>query len=189
MVQQFSSGYEQSNFYPTTGASSGYGGMHAPVPQEVTYDQNPIYSNSFGVHSMEQPRNFVPMDHGGLNNMNQGRPYGSMDSGFSQTKVEQPRQFGSMDSGFTHGMPDQNYNLHQTSGFTMPQNYASAPPVTSGYQVSNMLGISEAGYGFTPMAVNSGQPYQQVAMSRGQGSASSYGQSPQNVPNYYGHQS
>jgi hypothetical protein len=192
MVQQFSSGYEQSGFYPTTGASSGYGTMHAPVPQEVTYDQNPMYP-SFGVHPMEQPRNFVPMDHGGLNTMNQGRPYGSMDSGFPQAKVEQPRQFGSMDSGFTHGMPDQNYNLHQTSGFTMPQNYASAPPVTSGYPASNMLGISEAGYGFTPMAVNSGQPYQQVPMSRAQGSASSYGHSPQNVPqnvpNYYGHQS
>ena len=188
VVQQFSSGFDQSNFYPTTGPPTGYS-MHAPVPQEVTYDQNPMYPNEFGVHPMGQPRGFVPMGNDGLNNMNQARQFGSIDSNFSHTKVEQPRQFGSMDSGFSNTMPDHNYNLHQTSGFTVPQNYASAPPVTSGYQAPNMLGISQAGFDFNTMAVNGGQPFQQVPMSRAQGSASSFGHSPQNVPNYYGHQS
>jgi hypothetical protein len=163
------------------------------VPQEVTYNHSPnLYSSNFGVQHMEPPRGFVPMDHNGLNNMNQARTFGSLDSGFTPTKMEQPRQFGSMDSGFSHGLPEQNYNLHQTSGFTMPQNFASAPPVTSGYQAPNMLGISQAGFDFNTMAVNGGQQqqtFQQVPMSRAQGSASPYGHSPQNVQNYYGQHS
>jgi hypothetical protein len=194
MAQQFSSGFDQSAFYQTTGPSTAYD-MHAPVPQEViSYEHSPnMYSNNFGVQHMEPPRGFVPMDHNGLNNVNQARPFGSLDSGFTQTKMEQPREFGSMDSGFSHGLPDQSYNLHQTSGFTMPSNFASAPPVTSGYQApNNMLGISQAGYDFSTMAVNGGQqPFQQqqVPMSRAQGSPSSYGHSPQNVQNYYGQHS
>lgn len=181
--QQFS-GFDQSNYYPAQGPPRGYG-MQAP--QDVTFDQHSMYSNTYGVHPMEQPRGFVPMSHNGLNNMGQARQFGSVDAGFTQTKMEQPRQFGSVDSGFS--VPEHNYNLQQTSGFTMPQNFASAPPVTSGYQAPNMLGISQAGFDFNPMAVNGGQPFQQVPMSRAQGSASSYGHSPQNVPNYYGHQS
>jgi hypothetical protein len=188
MGQQFSSGFDQSSFYTAPSPARGYG-MQPQVPQEVTYDQNSMFSNTFGVHPIDQPRSFVPMNHNGLNNMNQGRPFGSMDSGFTQTKVEQPRQFGSMDSGFSNMMPEHNYNSQQNSGFTMPPNFASAPPVTSGYQAPNILGISQAGFDFNPMAVNSGQSFQQVPMSRSQGSAASYGPSPQNVPNYYGGQS
>jgi hypothetical protein len=183
MLQQFPSGYDQANFYQAPGPARGYG-MQAP--QELTYDQNPMYSNTYGVHPMEQPRGYVPMGHNGLNNMNQGRQFGSVDSAFAQTKVEQPRQFGSVDSGFS--MPEHDYNLQQTSGFTMPQNFASAPPVTSGYPAPNMLGISQAGFGFNPIAVNGGQPFQQVPISRVQGSGSSYGHSPQSVPDFYGHQ-
>ncbi len=148
-----------------------------------------MYGNAYGVHPMEQPRSFMPMGHTSLNNMTQDRQFGSMDSGFTQTKVEPSRQFGSMDSAFSHTMPEHNYNLQQASGFTIPQTFASAAPVTSGYQASNMLGISQVEFDFNPMTVNSGQPFQQVSMSRAQGSASSYGHSPQNVPNYYDQQS
>ena len=189
MEQQFSSGFGQTSFYQTSGPSAPYG-MHAQVPQEVAYDPNhAMYPTNFGGQQMGQQRGFVPMDHG-LNNMNQARPYGSLDAGFTQTKMEQPRHFGSVDSGFSHGLAEQNYNLPQTSGFTMHQNFASAPPVTSGYQApNNMLGISQASFDYNTMAAVNGaqQPFQQVPpMNRAQGSASPYEHSPQNVPNYYG---
>ena len=183
MAQHFPSSFDQSTFYQTTGPSTAYG-MHAPVPQEVTYGHSPnMYSNNFGVQHMEPARDFVPMDHNGLNNMDQG---------FIQPKMERHREFDSMESGFSHGLPNQSYNLHQTSGFQMQQNFASLPPVTSGYQAPlNMLGISQAGFDFNPMAVNGGQqPFQQqVPMSRAQGSASPYGHSPQNGQNFYGQHS
>ena len=187
IAQQFSSGFDQPNFYTAPGPARSYG-MHPPAPQEVTYDQSSMFSNTFGAHPLEQSQGFIPMGHSGPNNMNQGRPYGSMDSAFTTAKMDQSRPYGSVDSGFSNTMADHNYNLHQTSGFTMPQNFASAPPVTAGYQAPNMLNISQAEFDFNAMAVNA-QSFQQVPMSRAQGSASSYGHSPQNVPNYYGHQS
>ncbi|KAG0650927.1 hypothetical protein D0Z07_2505 [Hyphodiscus hymeniophilus] len=188
MAQQFSSGFNQPTFYTAPGPPRGYA-MQPPVPQEINYDQNSMYQNAYGVHPMEQPRGFIPMGQTGLDNMNQGRQFGSMDSGFTQTKVEQSPQFGSMDPAFSHTMPEQNYNLQQTSGFAMPQTFASAPPVASGYQTSNMLVISQADCDFNPIAVNGGQGFQQVPISRTHGSASSYGHPPQNPANYYGQQS
>merc|ERR1712093_26267 len=119
----------------------------------------------------------------------QSRAFGSMDSGFSYPKIEQSRGFGSLDSGFSHSIPshipnqipNQNYNMQQTSGYSVPQTFSTAPPV-SGYSTSNMLGVSESGFGFDQMAVNGGQNYPQVPMSRAHGSASSYGHSPQHAP-------
>jgi hypothetical protein len=184
MAPQYS-GYDESNFYPTPGPARGLG-MQAP--QNVTYDQNTMYPNTIGVH-FQQPGTFGPMSNHGLSNMNQAQHFGTMESDFIQTKVEQTRLFGSMDSRFSSTMPEQNYNLNQTTSYTMPHIYASEPPISSSYQVSQMLGISQAGFDYNPMAVNSGQPFQQVPMSRAQGSASSYGHSPQNAPHYYGHQS
>ena len=184
-IQQFSSAFGQPSYYPRTGPIPAYG-MHAQVPQEVTYDQIPLYPGTFGSHPMQQPQGFLSM--GGLNSMHQTRPHGSMDSNFPQTKVEQSR-FGSMDSAYSHVMPEQNnYNMHQTSGFAMPQTFASAPPVSSDYQ-TNMLGTSQPEFDFHPLATNGPQQSQQVPMSRAPGSASSYGASPQNSPQYYGHQS
>jgi len=188
MVQQFSSGFDQSSFYTAPGPGRAYS-MQPPAPQEVSYDQTSMYSNTYGVHPMEQLRNFIPMDHSGLDDINQGQQFSSIDSGYTQAKVGQPRQFGSMDSAYSNTMSEPNYNMQQTSSFTMPQNFASAPPVTSGYQAPNMLGISQAGFDFNPMAVNGGQPYQQVPISRAQGNASPYDHSPQNPPHYYGRQS
>lgn len=69
----------------------------------------------------------------------------------------------------------------------MPQSLSGTAAV-SGYQNSTILGISQAGYQFDPMAVDPGPNYhqQQTPMSRAQGSASSYahGHSPQHFPIY-----
>ena len=186
MIPQFTTtGFNQPAYFQTTGSTTGYG-MHPPMPQEVTYHQENMFPNSFGGHQMNQPRLFGSMDSGGLGHMDQSRPYGSMDGGYPQTKVEQ-RPYGSMDASFSHSVPEQSYNAHQSSGYSIPQNFVSGPPAVSGYQTANMLGISQAGYDFDPMTVNAGQNFQQVPMSRAPGSASSYGHSPQNGP-YYQHQ-
>ncbi len=186
MASHFAStSFEQPSYFQTAGSSVGYG-MQAPVPQEVHYANN-MYSNAFNQH-MEQPRGFNTMQSNSMGQVDQSRAFGSLDSGFSQPKLEHPRGFGSMDSSFSHTIPNQNYDLQQTSGYSIPQTFTTAPPV-SGYQTSNMLGVSEAGFGFEPMVVNSAQNFQQVPMSRAHGSASSYGHSPQNVsqnPPYYG---
>jgi hypothetical protein len=176
--------FDQRNYYPTSSASTGYG-MQAPMPQEVPYNQNNMYANNFDVHQMGQPGGFNSIESNNIGHMDQSRAFGSMDSNFSQPKVEQTRGFGSMDSSFSHGMPDPNYDSHPNPPYSMPHNF-SGPPAVSGYQNSNMLGISDAGYDFG-MTVHAGQSFQQVPMSRAPGSASSYEHSPQNVP-YYGHQ-
>jgi hypothetical protein len=186
MVQQFTTtSFNQPAYFQTTGSTTGYG-MHPPMPQEVAYDQSHMFPDAFGGHQMDQPRVFGSLDSGGLGHVDQTRPYGSMDAGFPEAKVEQ-RPYGSLDANFSHTVPDQSYNSHQSSRYSMSQNYVSGPPAVSGYQTPNMLGISQGGYDFDPMTVNAGQNFQQVPMSRAPGSASSYGHSPQNGP-YYGHQ-
>jgi hypothetical protein len=64
----------------------------------------------------------------------------------------------------------------------MPQDFSAPPstPTVSGYQTSNILGISDAGRGFDPMASGAQTFYQQVPMSRPQGSTSLYGHSSDN---------
>lgn len=189
MVPQFTSGYDQPAYYPTSGPAPQYG-IHASMQHNVAYAQNPLYP-SFDVQQMGQPRGFGSIDANSLNNINHGRGFGSIDSNFSHTKVEQSRGFGSMDSGFSNNVPDHPYHTHQPSGYTMPHNFATTAPPVSGYQAPNMLGISDDAYGFDPISVNGGQNFQQVPMSRAHESSSSYGHSPhnvaQNVP-YYGHQ-
>jgi len=185
-----SSGFDQSTYYQTTGSSTTYG-LQAPMAQEVLYTQNNIYSNpnAFGVHQMDQPRAFGSLDSSNLGHVNQNRGFAPANSGFPQpNKVEQARGYGSLDASFSHQMPDQSYNSNQAPGFSMAQDFTSAPAAVSTYQTTNMLGINDSGYGYDPMAVNAGQNFQQVPMSRAPGSNSSYGQhSPQNMP-YYGQQ-
>ncbi|KAH9218979.1 hypothetical protein DL95DRAFT_384813 [Leptodontidium sp. 2 PMI_412] len=187
-----STGFDQPSYFPTAGSSAGYG-MQGAMPQEVHYTNNnqsgQLYSNSFGVQHMDQARGFNNVDSNNMSHVAQSRNFGSMDSSFSHPKVEQARVFGSMDSGFSHAIHNQNYNMQQTSGYSIPQTFSTAPPV-SGYQTSNMLGVSEAGFGFDQMTANGGQSFAPVPMNRAHGSASSYGHSPQNVPQmpYYGHQ-
>jgi hypothetical protein len=175
MTNHFSSnGFNGQQYFQTTGPATPFN-MQTPIPQEVQYGQN-LYPNAYNVHHMDQPRAFGSLDSG---NMGQSRGFDQMDTGFTQPR-DQSRGFGSLDSSFSQALPNQNFIPHQTASFSMAQPFSAAPAV-SGYQSSNMLGISDTGFGFDPMAVN--QPYQQVPMSRAQGSASSYGHSPQH---YYG---
>jgi len=191
MVQQFTTGFEQPSYYPTSSTSTHYG---IPVTMAQDYTPSPMYPpNTFGVHQIDQSRNYNVMDSNNMN-MNQPRPYGSVDSPFTNPKIEQSR-FGSLDSSFSHhNLPEHSYNTHQPSGgFSIPHNnYVTGAPAVSGFQAPNMLGVSDNGYGgFDAMGVNGGPNFQQVPMSRAPGSASSYGHSPQNVPQnipYYGHQ-
>jgi hypothetical protein len=185
-----STGFDQGAFYQTTGSSAGYG-LQAPMPQDVMYNQN-MYSNpssTFNVH-MGQSRSFGSLDSSALGHVHQPRAFAPPpESGFAQPKVEQTRGYGSLDASFSHQISDQNYNSNQTPGFSMAQDFTSAPPAVSNYPTTNtgMLGINDAGFGFDSMGVNTGQNFQQVPMSRAPGSNSSYSHSPQNVP-YYGHQ-
>lgn len=183
MTNQFpGNGYNQPQFFQAPAPSGPYG-MQQPMPQEVHYDQG-MYQNSY-VQQMDQPRAFGSLDSGSMNHMGQqARGFDHMNTGYHQPKVEQTRTFGSLDSGFSHNMPVQTFNQHQTSPYSMPQTFSSAPAV-SGYQSANVLGISEAGFGYDPMVVNGQQPFQNTPMSRAQGSASSYGHSPNHTP-YYG---
>ncbi|TVY36387.1 hypothetical protein LSUB1_G004768 [Lachnellula subtilissima] len=182
-----STGFDQSTYYQTAGSSTNY----TPMTQEAMYAQNNIYSNpnAFGVHQMDQPRAFGSLDSGNISHVNQNRGFAPANSGFSQpNKVELSRGYGSLDASFSHQIPDQSYNSNPASGFSMPQDYTSAPAAVSSYPTTNMLGINDSGYGYDPMAVNAAQNFQQVPMSRAPGSNSSYGQhSPQNMP-YYGPQ-
>jgi hypothetical protein len=178
------SGFEQRPYYPTAVSSAPY--MQSHIPQEMNYNQNQnMYSNNFGVQALEHPRGFPSMEPNSLSHIDQTRNFGSMDSGFSQVKVEHTRGFGSMDSAFSHVMPDPNYNPLPQNAYSMAQNFSGAPAV-SGFQTSNMH-VSDGGFDFDPMEVNAGQGFQQVPMSRAPGSASSYGHSPQNMaPPFYG---
>ncbi|TVY55193.1 hypothetical protein LCER1_G003902 [Lachnellula cervina] len=182
-----STGFDQSAYYQTTGSSTNY----TPMTQEAIYTQSNMYPNpnAFDVHQINQPRAFGSLDSGNLSHVNQNRGFAPANSGFAQpNKVELSRGYGSLDASFSHQIPGQSYNSNQASGFSMPQDYTSAPAAVATYPTTNMLGINDSGYGYDALAVNAGQNFQQVPMTRGPGSNSSYGQhSPQNMP-YYGHQ-
>jgi hypothetical protein len=186
MVQHFATtSFDRPSYFQSAGPSSQYNNMQVPIPQEAHYNQDGIYPNAYGV--MEQPRVFESMGSDGMGHMIQNQPFGTMDSGFIQPKVEQTRGYGSMDSNFSQTMPNQTYNLHQTPGYSMAQNFSPSPAV-SGYQSSNILQISDARYVYDP-ATSSAQTFQQqVPMSRSQGSASPYEHSPQHGLPYYNNQ-
>jgi len=182
-----STGFDQGGFYQTTSSTANYG-LQAPMSQDVIYTQN-MYSNpssTFNAPNMGQSRPFGSLDSSALG-LNQSRAFAPADPGYAQPKVEQTRGYGSLDANFSHQMPGQNYDSHQAPGFSMAQDFTSAPPAVSNYPTTNMLGINDAGFGFDPMGVNTGQNFQQVPMSRAPGSNSSYSHSPQNM-SYYGHQ-
>lgn len=188
MGPQFTAGYDQTTFYPTPGSAPPYG-THATMQQNIPY--NALYPNFNGPHGpqMDQPRGFGPQDSNNTN-INHGRAFGSLDANFPHTKAEPSRGFGSMDSAFSN-LPDRAYNTHQTSGYAIPHNFGTTAPSVSGFEAPNMLGISDIGYGFESMVMNGGQGFQQAPINRAQGSPSSYGHSPQNMPQnlpYYGHQ-
>jgi hypothetical protein len=190
-VSQFTSGYEQPTYYPSSGVAAPYG-MPAPIQHEVSYNPNPMYA-PYGVPQMVESRSFNAMETNNLDTMTQSRGFGSIDSSFSHTKVDQSRGYGSMDSENYNNLHDAAYNAVPSQGYALPHTYATSAPLVQGYQASNMLGISDAGYAYDSTAMHGGQNYQQVPMSRSQGSAPSYSQShspeivPQNVT-YYGHQ-
>lgn len=186
MAPQFGPvGYDQQAFFQNTGPQYG---MQAPMQHTVNYvgNNNNMFPATYDAqHMNHSQRRFSPLESNGIVHVDQSRGFG-MDPGYTQRKMEQPRGFGSLDSSFSQQMPDQHYNMQPTSGYTMPQTFTTAPSAPA-FQASNMMPVSDAGYGYDPMAVNGGQNFQQVPMSRG----SSYGHSPQNVPQnatYFGHQ-
>ena len=190
MGPQFTAAFEQPSYYPTTGTSAPYVGMQAPIQQD--YDQSQMFDNHY-IHQMNQPRAFSSM-HTGANNIDnmqqQVRGFSHLSANYPPPKMEQGRGFDPLDSEFSQGMPDHGYNTHQSGGFPVQHNYVSNAPPVSGYEAPNMVGMNDQAFGFDHLAVNGAQSYQQqqIPMTRGPGSASSYGHSPQsNVP-YYGHQ-
>ncbi|KAF8862987.1 hypothetical protein BDZ45DRAFT_146289 [Acephala macrosclerotiorum] len=77
----------------------------------------------------------------------------------------------------TDSMPNEPLNVPQADGFYMPQAYSTTPAV-SDFQTLNMLGIDSTRYSFDS------ENFQQVPMSRVEGSALSYGHSPQYIAYY-----
>ncbi|KAE8447450.1 hypothetical protein EG329_010723 [Mollisiaceae sp. DMI_Dod_QoI] len=166
--------FDQPAYFGTSGPIPSYG-VQAPMPQDVHYNHNSMYQN-YAVQPMTQSRGFSSMESNGLGPGDHGGVFG-MSSGYTQPKIE-PQAFDSMHTGFTNPIPNQNYNVHPVSGFSMPQTFSTAPAVSS-FQTPTMMGVNPA-YGF-----EAGQNFQQVSMSRAQGSESSYGHSPQHAPGYY----
>jgi len=169
-------GFENPSYFQTTGPSAGYG-MQAPIPQGA-YHVNDMYPNVF--QTMNQPRGFQPLNSTTMGQIDRG--FDGMQSTF-HPKIEQ-QEFDHMDSGFSHMQPQQHFNTHPTSPYAVTQPFSAAPPV-SNFQTPNITGVNEVGYGFDQMAANPNQGYQQVPMTRAQGSASSYRHSPQQNVNFY----
>ncbi|PBP28308.1 C2H2 finger domain-containing protein [Diplocarpon rosae] len=161
-----STGFEQLLPFQTTGLSVGYG-MLGPAPQEVNYS-NTMYSHAFGSEQMgQQPRSFKSIDLSNLGCFEANGAFDPSDSGFPP-KVEAPERFGPMDSGLSHTVTDQNYNMQQTSVFSIPQTFSTTPPIPN-YPVSDMLGVSDARFGFDTIITNGGQ---QAPLNGVHGSAS-----------------
>ncbi|CAL3964217.1 unnamed protein product [Diplocarpon coronariae] len=186
MTSHFAStGFEQPLYFQTIGSSAEYG-RQAPAPQELNYS-NSMCSEAFGSQETEQQaRGFSSMDLSNIGHVEVTRAFGSLDSGFP-SKVEAPGGFGSMNSGSSHPNPNRSCNTQQMTMFSIPQTFCTAPPVSS-YQTPDMLGVSDAEFGFDTMLANGGQ---QVPLTLAHGSASPYRPSPENVPcnlpSYYGH--
>jgi hypothetical protein len=167
--------FEQATYYHT--APPGYG-VQAPMQQDPQYSQN-MYNN-YAVQPMTQTRGgFNSMESHGLGPGNNTSVFANINSGYTQPKME-PQGFEPMNPTFPSPIPNQHFNV-QVSTFSMPQSFSTAPAV-SGFQTQNMLGI-DTGYGGFDN-VSAGHSFQQVPMSRAQGSASSYSHSPQHVPYY-----
>ena len=178
--QFVSTGYDQPSYFSTAGSN------YNNLDSTMSYQPNTtMYSNAF---AMQQPT-FESLGSNGMNTMNNTRSFDMIDNGFTQPKMEQPGPYRQpIATGYTNVVPNQNYNIHhQPAAYSMPQSLSGTAAV-SGYQNSTILGISQAGYQFDPMAVDPGPNYhqQQTPMSRAQGSASSYahGHSPQHFPIY-----
>lgn len=183
-VQFQTTSFSQPAYLPTAGQNNTF--LHPQFSQDMNYNHNNLYPNAaFSVHPMDQPRAFPPLDPNDMGSMVPARRYGSMDSNFAQVKVEQSPAFNTMSMNFGQAMPNHNYIVHQPPEFSMPQEFSAATAV-SGYPSTNLLiNDAAADFGFNPATGASGQAFQQVPMSRAQGSASSYGHSPHNTP-YYG---
>lgn len=183
MPNQFlSNNFNEAQYYQPAAGPSPYGMQTQQIRQEVQFHQN-MYPNAYNVR-IEQPRAFGSLDSGSMNHIVQGRGFDDLGGIYTHPKIEQTRAFGSLDSSFPHGMPVQHFD-GQTADFSMAQNSMpqafSGAPAVSGYHSPNVLGITDNGFPFDPMAIstNNQQPYPNTPMSRGQGSASSYGHSPQ----------
>lgn len=183
------SGYDQSAQFQTAGSSNDFG-LQSSMGLDM-YGQNNMYfnTNNSGVQQMDQqPRAFGSLDSGGLNQINQAR-FTAGDTGF-QHQRNHSRPYGSLDTNFSHPLPSQNYNPTPTSAFSMPQDFTSAPAAVSQYPTAtaNMLGISNTGFSYDAMAVNTTQSYQQQSpMTRAPVNNNVHGHQAQNVP-YYGPQ-
>lgn len=167
----------EPTYFHTTGPVATYG-VQAPMQHDVHYNQS-MYTGGYAVQPT-QSRGFNTMESNGLGPGDHTGVFGGMNPGYTQPKME-PQGFQPMHTGFTNPMSNQNYNVHQSSGFSVPHTFSTAPPV-SNFQAPNML-VVDQGYGFDTVQVSPGQNFQQVPMTP-QGSASSYGHSPQHVPYY-----
>jgi hypothetical protein len=178
MMPQFTAGFHPPTGYPTSGSSPPYG----MIPQNVPSNQYPVFPSTFNVQQpMNQPRQFNPinaMDVSALGNMQSTRAFGP-DTAFTSNPVDQSRAYGSMDSAFSmHPTP----TFNQPTDFSISQPFVTTSPAVTTYQTPNLLGITDTGnFGFDTLSVAPMQNFQQVPMSRAQGSASSYGNSPQNM--------
>jgi hypothetical protein len=171
-----SASLEQPPYYPTAG--SNYNNLDSTMNYQTN---NTMYP--FGI----QQNNFDQLEANNMNTINNIRSYPQMmETGFAQAKAEQPGGYRqSIESSFSNTMTNDSYNLHHPLPYSMAQSLNNAT-ASSGYPNSNMLGLSQAGYQFVPLAVDPAQNFQQqpTPMSRAPGSASSYhGHSPQHV--YY----
>lgn len=192
MASKFpSTDFEQSAYFPTTGSSIGYGSQ-APISQDILYSSGNtnLFSKDFEIQHVEQPRGFNDMNPGSMGHFDSITAFGSVGSGFSHPKVDSSLGIGPLDSDFSLSIPNRNYGVPQASGYLVPQTFSTAPPV-SDFQTSSVLRVSESGFGFDSINGLMDPNFQQVPMTRAHGSASSYEQSPQNVPQnmppYFGH--
>ncbi|TGO22993.1 hypothetical protein BPAE_0148g00230 [Botrytis paeoniae] len=223
MVPQFSAGFHQPAFYSTSGPSPTYvmgnSMTHNPMTQGNPSEQFPLFSNAntnanaYSAQQTNQPRQFGSMNSTNLNNMHQPTP-SYINTGFVSNKIDQPHSaFGTIDttgsfiqnkvdhpphSAFASIGPNSfqsqsNQNFNQTPqsaiGFSMNQPFVTTSPPVSTYMMDQNT------FGFDSLSVDPMTNFQQVPMSRAQGSSSSYGQSPQNLQHppqninmqYYGH--
>ncbi|KAM3086586.1 hypothetical protein ACMFMG_000714 [Clarireedia jacksonii] len=214
MMHQFTAGFQPPTGYPTSGASPPYNMMPQsmssnqfpgfPSAFNVQLVSQPrqfnamdaatlgnmqstqafrpdtaFTSNLANVQQTNQPHQFNAMNAATLGMST--RALGS-DTAFTSNPVNQSRGYGSMDS------------MHQTPAFNEPpdfsirQTFVTTSPAVTTYPAPNMLGINDTtNFGFDSLSGAPMQNYQQVPMSRDQGSSSSYGHSPQNMQ-YYGQQ-
>jgi len=177
LMPQFTAGFHPPTGYPTSGSSSTYG----MIQQNVPSNQYPVFPSTFNVPPMNQPRQFNAinaMDLTAIGNVQSTRAFGS-DTAFTSNPIDQSRAYGSMDSAFSmHPTP----TFNQPTDFSISQPFVTTSPAVTTYQTPNLLGINDnTNFGFDTLSVAPMQNFQQVPMSRAQGSSSSYGHSPQNM--------